>query len=114
VGAFHYGLPGDYGDVQASVFNGETYARPEVNDQKSVQIRGTVRPAPGQAVLRGLRVTGFWDHDAYVKSADRQRAIVFGCLIELPRLSQAIQESLATKRRDGRHRQREQKCDAKA
>ena len=77
VGAsFHYALPGDYGDVQASVFNGETYSRPEVNDQKSVQIRGTVRPAPGQAVLRGLRVTGFWDHDAYVKSADRLRAIV--------------------------------------
>jgi hypothetical protein len=77
VGAsFHYGLPGDYGDVQASVFNGETYARPEVNDQKALQIRGTLRPAPGHDVLRGLRVTGFWDHDAYVKNADRRRAIV--------------------------------------
>jgi hypothetical protein len=77
VGAsFHYALPGNYGDMQASVFNGETYARPEVNDQKAVQLRGTLRPAPGHAVLRGLRVTGFWDHDAYVKSADRRRAIV--------------------------------------
>lgn len=77
VGAsFHYSLPGNYGDFQAAVFNGETYSRPEVNDQKSVQLRGTVRPAPGRGVLRGLRVTGFWDHDAYVKSADRRRAIV--------------------------------------
>jgi Phosphate-selective porin O and P len=77
VGAsFHYALPGNYGDVQAAVFNGEAYSRPEVNDQKAVQIRGTLRPAPGAAVLRGLRFTGFWDHDAYVKSADRRRAIV--------------------------------------
>jgi hypothetical protein len=77
VGAsFHYALPGNYGDVQAAVFNGETYSHPEVNDQKAVQIRGTLRPAPGAAVLRGLRVTGFWDHDAYVESADRRRAIV--------------------------------------
>jgi hypothetical protein len=90
VGAsFRYSLPGDYGDVQAAVFNGETYARPEVNDQKSVQLRGTVRPAPGQAVLRGLRVTGFWDHDAYVERADRRRAIV-GVSFEHPHLNAAF------------------------
>jgi len=77
VGAsFRYSLPGDYGDFQAAVFNGETYARPEVNDQKSVQLRGTVRPAPGHGAMHGLRLTGFWDHDAYVKNADRRRAIV--------------------------------------
>jgi hypothetical protein len=84
--AFRYSLPGDYGDVQAAVFNGETYARPELNDQKSVQLRGTLRPAPGHAVLRGLRVTGFWDHDAYVKSAERRRAIV-GVTFEHPHLN---------------------------
>jgi hypothetical protein len=86
VGAsFRYSLPHDYGDVQAAVFNGETYSRPEVNDQKSVQLRGTVRPVPGHAVLRGLRVTGFWDHDAYVKNAERRRAIA-GVTFEHPHL----------------------------
>lgn len=84
--AFRYSLPGDYGDVQAAVFNGETYGRPEVNDQKSVQLRGTLRPAPGHAVLHGFRVTGFWDHDAYVKNAERRRAIV-GVTFEHPHLN---------------------------
>src|SRR5205085_12556945 len=78
-----------YGDLQASVFNGETYARAEVNDQKSVQLRGTVRPLPSAGVARGLRVTGFWDHDAYVKSADRRRAIV-GVTFEHPYLHAAF------------------------
>jgi Phosphate-selective porin O and P len=73
--SFHSALPGDYGDVQAGVFNGEGYSRPEVNDQKSVQVRGTLRPLPHRGALHGLRVTGFWDHDAYVKNADRRRAI---------------------------------------
>jgi hypothetical protein len=86
VGAsFHYALPGNYGDFHAAVFNGETYARAEVNDQKSVQLRGTIRPVPSHGILRGLRITGFWDHDAYVKHADRRRAIV-GVTFEHPHL----------------------------
>lgn len=86
VGAsFRYSLPGDYGDVHAAVFNGETYGRAEVNDQKSVQLRGTIRPLPSQPVLHGLRLTGFWDRDAYVKNADRRRAIV-GMTFEHPHM----------------------------
>ena len=73
---FRYNFPGEYGDVHAGIFNGESYARPEVNDQKGFQVRGTLRPAPSHAALRGLRVTGFYDKDAYVKNADRTRAIV--------------------------------------
>jgi hypothetical protein len=84
--SFHYNLPGNFGDVHAAVFNGETYTRFEVNDQKGVQVRGTLRPAPGHSVLQGLRVTGFWDHDAYVKSADRRRAIV-GVTFEHPHIN---------------------------
>jgi hypothetical protein len=84
VGAsFHYNLPREYGDFHAAVFNGETFARPEINDQKSIQLRGTIRPAPSHASLRGLRLTGFWDHDADVKNADRRRAIV-GVTFENP------------------------------
>jgi hypothetical protein len=87
VGAsFRYALPNDYGDVQVAVFNGETYLRPEVNDQKSIQIRGTLRPVPSHDVMRGLRVTGFYDKDAYVKNADRTRAI-FGVTFEHPHLN---------------------------
>lgn len=87
VGAsFRYALPGDYGDIQAGAFNGDTFARVELNDQKSIQVRGTLRPLPSHAVLRGLRVTGFYDKDAYVKDADRTRAIV-GVTFEHPHLN---------------------------
>lgn len=89
VGAsFRYNLPGNVGDLQAAAFNGETYTRAEVNDQKSVQLRGTIGPFRAQPQLRGLRVTGFWDHDAYVKHADRRRAIA-GVTFEHPRLHAA-------------------------
>ena len=73
--AFRYALPGEYGDVVAGIYNGEGYTKPEVNDQKSIDLRGTLRPLPRSGALHGLRVTGFWDHDAYVKNADRRRAI---------------------------------------
>jgi len=42
--SFHYQLPSNYGDVHVGVFNGENYNRAEANDQKALQIRGTVRP----------------------------------------------------------------------
>lgn len=77
VGAsFHTNLPGNYGDVQAGIYNGETYSKPEANDQKGFMVRGTFRPLRMHPVLRGLRVTGFYDKDAYVKNADRLRGIV--------------------------------------
>jgi hypothetical protein len=76
VGAsFRYNLPGNYGDVHTGFYNGETYSRPEANDQKAFMIRGSVRPLRMHPVLRGLRLTGFYDHDAYVKNAERRRAI---------------------------------------
>jgi hypothetical protein len=74
--AVHTNLPGNYGDVQAGIYNGETYSRPEANDQKGFMIRGTVRPVPMRPVLGGLRLTGFYDKDAYVRDADRTRGIV--------------------------------------
>ena len=76
VGAtFRYNLPREFGDIQTGFYNGEGYSFAEVNDQKAFIIRGTIRPVPGHAVFRGLRVTGFFNKDAYVKNADRQRAI---------------------------------------
>ncbi|HEX9365270.1 MAG TPA: hypothetical protein VF921_01515 [Vicinamibacterales bacterium] len=75
--SFHYNLPQNWGDLHAGVYNGENYNKAEVNDQKGWMLRGTVRPlAHGALALRGLRVTGFVDHDMYVKNADRRRGIV--------------------------------------
>jgi hypothetical protein len=74
--AFHYNLPSDYGDLHVGVYNGETYKRLEVNNQKAIQFRGTVRPfAKSAPIMRGLRVTGFYNSDYYVKDGARTRAI---------------------------------------
>jgi hypothetical protein len=91
VGAtFHYNLKGNYGEIHGGVYNGENYNHFEANDQKAFQIRGTVRPFRLHPVLRGLRFTGFYDHDAYVKNADRQRGIV-AATFEHSHLNAAIQ-----------------------
>jgi len=73
--AAHYNLPGDYGDIHAGVYNGETYSRAEVNDQKALQVRASLRPFPTGAVIRGLRATVFYDADHYVADAPRRRLI---------------------------------------
>ena len=74
--SFHYQLPSNYGDVHVGVFNGENYNRAEANDQKALQIRGTVRPfARGMPILRGLRASLFYDGDNYVRNASRNRLI---------------------------------------
>jgi hypothetical protein len=73
--SFSYTLPGNYGDVQTGFYNGEHFVRTELNDQKAFETRATFRPLRMHPVLRGLRLTGFYDRDAYVKHADRLRAI---------------------------------------
>ena len=74
--SFHYNFPSNYGDVHGGFYNGEGYAKPEVNDQKAFEVRGTLRPfARNAPSLRGLRVTGFYIGDNYIKNADRKRAV---------------------------------------
>jgi hypothetical protein len=68
-------LPEEYGDIHLGAYNGESYAKGEANDQKSFQVRGTLRPLPGRAVLKGLRLTAFYNHDRYVKGAPRNRFV---------------------------------------
>jgi hypothetical protein len=68
-------FPGGYGEVAGGVYNGEGYTRAETNDQKALQIRGTLRPLPGPGLARGLRVTFFYDRDHYVRNAERTRAV---------------------------------------
>jgi hypothetical protein len=74
--AFHTNFAKNFGDVIVGIYNGETYSRPEANDQKAFQIRGTLRPIPMGAVLRGLRITAFYDADHYVQDAERRRFII--------------------------------------
>jgi len=68
-------FPNDYGEIHLGYYNGDTYSKAEVNDQKAFQIRGTLRPLPKMAELKGLRLTAFYDDDHPVKNADRKRFI---------------------------------------
>lgn len=87
---FRYNLPQNYGDFQTGFFNGENYNKPEVNDQKAFNFRGTVRPFHVHPILRGLRLTGYIDKDAYVKNADRTRAL-FTATFEHPNVNGAFE-----------------------
>lgn len=71
----HYVLPGEYGDVHAGIYNGDTYSKAEANDRKAYQARVSLRPLPHQNVLKGLRVTGFCDLDQPVHGGIRNRYI---------------------------------------
>jgi hypothetical protein len=98
VGAtFHYEFSGDYGDVHGGIYNGDNYNRPEANDQKAFMVRATVRPLPRHSRLSGLRITGFYDLDAYVEDAERRRGIV-GATYEHPYVNAAVNYVAATDR----------------
>ena len=71
----HYNLPGNYGDVHGGYYNGDTYKAAEVNDQKAIMVRGTLRPLPMMGILKGLRLTAFYDHDNYIQGDARRRFI---------------------------------------
>ena len=74
--SFHYELPSQYGDVHVGFYNGEGATRAEVNNRKSLQARGTLRPfAASTGALHGLRASVFYDADAYVENAPRNRFI---------------------------------------
>ena len=74
--SFHYNLPGNYGDIHGGVYNGETYTRPEVERSEGFHGPRHVPAARMSPTLRGLRLTGFYDDDAYVKDAERSRGIL--------------------------------------
>ena len=74
--SFRYNLPSNHGEVHVGVYNGENYNRSELNNQKALQARGTVRPFPtGDAILRGLRLTAFYNADHYIKDGERNRFV---------------------------------------
>jgi Phosphate-selective porin O and P len=73
--SFRYNFNGNYGDIHSGFYNGDNYNRLEPNDQKAWMTRATFRPLPANPLLRGLRVTGFYDYDHYVKDGERRRGI---------------------------------------
>jgi hypothetical protein len=84
VGAtLHYNFNGNYGDLHTGFYNGDNYNKPEANDQKAWMTRVTVRPLPKQEYLRGLRITGFYNLDAYLKDGEKRRQII-GATYEHP------------------------------
>jgi hypothetical protein len=72
----HTNLPKGYGDVHVGLYNGEGYTKAEVNDQKALMLRATVRPLPETAsALRGLRLTAYVHRDHVMRNAERHRFI---------------------------------------
>jgi len=72
--SFHTNFPNNYGEVHAGFYNGDGYSKVEPNNEKAFQVRGTVRPMPMGAITRGVRLTGFFDDDHYLKDGPRRRA----------------------------------------
>ncbi len=78
----HTNLPNNYGDIHVGYYNGEGYSKVEVNDQKALMARFTLRPFPaGDFWMKGLRLTGGVIRDNVVQDAPRNRVIA-GALYE--------------------------------
>jgi hypothetical protein len=74
--SFHYNLPSNYGDIHVGVYNGENYQKVEVNNQKGLEFRGTLRPfATSLPVLRGLRAHLVYYNDHYNRGDERKRVM---------------------------------------
>jgi hypothetical protein len=72
----HYNFPGNFGDVHGGYYNGDGYSKGEANDQNALQIRATLRPVPNGGIIKGLRLTAFYDADHYAQNDSKQRALL--------------------------------------
>jgi len=97
-----YVFPSNYGDVHAGYYNGDGYSRAEANNEKAFQVRASFRPLPLGGIWKGLRLTGFYDHDAYLQDATRRRTIE-QVTFEHPRVNLGV-EALQTTDRTSRTR----------
>ena len=91
--SFHTNLPDNYGEIHTGVYNGEGYSAAEPNSRKAFQTRVTIRPLPkGGMLMRGLRLTGFYDKDNYASRnvttgvEDVKNRFVFEALFEHPHI----------------------------
>jgi hypothetical protein len=72
----HYNFAGNHGDVHGGYYNGNGYSSGEVNDQQALQIRATLRPVPNGGMIKGLRLTAFYDADHYVRNDSKSRLVL--------------------------------------
>lgn len=75
---YQIGFPGEYGEIQAGIYNGEGFTQAESAKSKSVQARATVRPFPSRGALAGLRLSGFVNRGSYGSDRPRHLGIVMG------------------------------------
>ena len=72
--SYHVNFPSNFGDIHVGVYNGENYQRPEINNEKALEFRGSVRPfALGMPILRGLRAHLVYYKDHYQRHDERNR-----------------------------------------
>ncbi len=71
----HWNAPENFGDIHAGVYNGDGYTSPQINNQLAFQVRATLRPLPMVPIVKGLRLTGFYDNDKYLRDAKKERTI---------------------------------------
>lgn len=71
-------FPGNYGEIQAGIYNGEGFTQAESNKYKSFQARFTVRPRPGDTAASGLRLTAFYNLGSSGRDLPRNLGIVMG------------------------------------
>jgi hypothetical protein len=72
----HYNFPGNFGDVHGGYYNGNGYSSGETNDQQAIQVRATLRPVPNGGMIKGLRLTAFYDADHYVRNDAKSRLVL--------------------------------------
>ncbi len=65
---------GRHADAHVGIYNGEGYSKPEVNGEKALMARVTLRPAPDHEVAKGLRLIGYIHRDEVLNGAPRNRA----------------------------------------
>lgn len=90
-------LAGDFGELQAGIYNGEGFGNAEINEFKSLQVRLTGRPLPESPIWRGLRLTGYYNLGWYDEDLPRRHGIVMGSF-EHPQLVATAQWLAATER----------------
>jgi len=73
---FRTTFPNNYGDVHLGFYNGEGYAKPEVNNKKAFEARVGFKPLPRHTIMKGWTLRAFYTNDNYMENAPRNRTVL--------------------------------------
>jgi len=73
--SLHYNFPGNYGDLHGGIYDGDGYSKADANDEKALQMRVSFRPVPNGGIIKGLRLTAFYDADHYANNDAKTRFV---------------------------------------